>query len=388
MPTIASIRANGQKVCSDVTIPKPVRVRVAEFGDLVVGSSSNRRDPLVLQLSDVEAGCKLQVLNKSVAPNAQWDKAAQDLPGSTLKHLPNGQYNLVLTNELTEKLNIKPGDVFELRQVDASGNASAPTVVALKQVNGRRVNVGFDGVTDTFDGSKPVGPHTVVEYADGRPAGAAPEAMRFIPTANGDGFVFSGQNAAEPFSKIYVNELVNGNYTGKSYEVPVGNDGSFQKTLPLLDGQQVNVTIYDHNVNGSELGRLTVTSDYDSTPVKGEPTGARMPPTVDESRLTLSPHPEPGKAIFAGECAVKGGKRVIVENERTREAVSADIDRNGSFRLELKGEQGDPLHIQFVATFDEVRAHDKIADLGILPLDLGCNDKPTGQTKQVPTQIG
>ncbi|MBI5493859.1 MAG: hypothetical protein HY904_02465 [Deltaproteobacteria bacterium] len=87
------------------------------------GVSAGRRDPLYLELGNVEMGTRLEVVNLSKDPGASFgrDKLTLDFTG---RDVGNRQAAVYLTTEQMEQMGIKPGDVLGLRAVDQAGNAS------------------------------------------------------------------------------------------------------------------------------------------------------------------------------------------------------------------------------------------------------------------------
>ena len=109
---------------TDTEAPRRLGVALAKFGDLAVffpkptGSHSPVRvaDPLVLALTNVEPGCRLEILNLSKNPAAEWSNAAdvRAMPGNALKALGDGRYGVVMGNASAQKIGVSPGDVFEI----------------------------------------------------------------------------------------------------------------------------------------------------------------------------------------------------------------------------------------------------------------------------------
>lgn len=85
------------------------------------------RDPVYLELRNVELGSSLQVINLSADPSANFEKKNDVIELKlTGRHIERREGSVYLNADQMEKLGIKPGDVFQLRQVDHSGNPSLP----------------------------------------------------------------------------------------------------------------------------------------------------------------------------------------------------------------------------------------------------------------------
>jgi hypothetical protein len=111
-------------------LPQQLGVIVASCGTYTQVVFSNRgasarREPLQLQLSGVQAGCAVEVLNRSADPSASWGKNARRVK------LLDEACAVMLGESDMRSLEVLPGDVLEVRQIDAAGNASLPTRVTL-----------------------------------------------------------------------------------------------------------------------------------------------------------------------------------------------------------------------------------------------------------------
>lgn len=88
------------------------------------------RDPVYVELHNVEVGTTIQVLNLSENPGADWSdpKAIIELPISG-RDVANRQVSAYLTAEQMEKLQLKPGHMLQLRAVDTANPANVSGVV-------------------------------------------------------------------------------------------------------------------------------------------------------------------------------------------------------------------------------------------------------------------
>lgn len=89
------------------------------------GPAPGRPDPAYFELHNVEAGTKIQLINISKNPEASFDKKEDivELP-LTGRDVQNRQAAVYLTQEQLDKIDLKGGDIYRLRVVDAAGNAS------------------------------------------------------------------------------------------------------------------------------------------------------------------------------------------------------------------------------------------------------------------------
>lgn len=129
---------------NDVSMPPTPSVSVSIAFDRAApnaafysGSSSNprpaTRDPAYIELGNVEMGTTIQMLNMSKAPDAQWgDKNSVVELKLTGRDVVNRQAGIYLTADQMEQLDLKPGDMLQLRAMDEEGNASAPVTTELE----------------------------------------------------------------------------------------------------------------------------------------------------------------------------------------------------------------------------------------------------------------
>lgn len=93
------------------------------------GRAAAQLDPVELRLDNVAPDCILQIVNLSVHPAPDWARHARAIPRSRLCAAPDGTFTLRFGQADAERLSVLPGDVFEIRQIDAAGNASEPTEI-------------------------------------------------------------------------------------------------------------------------------------------------------------------------------------------------------------------------------------------------------------------
>lgn len=85
------------------------------------------RDPVYLELRNVELGSTLQLINLSKDPSANFERK-NDVTELTQtgRNVERREGAVYLNADQMKKFGIEPGDVFQLRQVDHSGNPSMP----------------------------------------------------------------------------------------------------------------------------------------------------------------------------------------------------------------------------------------------------------------------
>lgn len=139
--------SQARNVCGpkDTTAPPTPQVRIlwafdrAKDDAQVVANSPPAtslrpvRDPAYIELANVQVGTKIQILNLSQNPAAQWndDTSVVELQ-LTGRDVRKRQASLYLTHEQMEKLDLKAGDVSQLRAVDQAGNASGVVTAELE----------------------------------------------------------------------------------------------------------------------------------------------------------------------------------------------------------------------------------------------------------------
>lgn len=130
------------KNCDTTPPPTPeVRRAIAfehgsERARVVDGNNAGRaprapRDPVLIELGNVEMDVTVEVINKSKNPKATFDANALQL---TLTGADPHQRraSVYLTVEQMNQLDIKPGDILDLRVKDAAGNASVPVRIEVE----------------------------------------------------------------------------------------------------------------------------------------------------------------------------------------------------------------------------------------------------------------
>lgn len=88
------------------------------------GRSSGTRDPLYIELGNVELGTRIELINLSANPAANFDKNNTITLELTGRDVTNRVGAVYVTQEQMEKLGLQPGDMYMLRAVDRAGNAS------------------------------------------------------------------------------------------------------------------------------------------------------------------------------------------------------------------------------------------------------------------------
>ena len=263
MPNVSlasSISQTSTACLTDTEAPQKLGVSLAKFGDVLrpppAGSNWVRAgDPLVLMLTNVEPGCRLEVLNFSKNPEAEWADAggARTVPGSTLKALGDGRYGVVMGNEAAKKLGVDPGDVFEIRQVDAAGNPSEPARIKLEQRSLTTVqNLGSAyGQVDLIDvpALPMAGTARIRPYADA----SAPKVLTknvTIDASSADKGVLRGTKAIEPGATVSLHNEA----TQKTFAVVVGEDRKFELPFDAKIGHPLHLWVTDHNGTKTDLG--------------------------------------------------------------------------------------------------------------------------------------
>jgi len=129
---------------NDVSMPPTPQVRVSVAFDraaanaiFYAGSSTSprpaTRDPAYIELGNVEMGTTIQMINMSKTPDAQWgDKNNVVELKLTGRDVVNRQAAAYLTADQMEQLDLKPGDMLQLRAMDEEGNASTAVTAELE----------------------------------------------------------------------------------------------------------------------------------------------------------------------------------------------------------------------------------------------------------------
>lgn len=272
----ASINQVSDKCYDDQTVPAKLGVSLAKYGDVIQAypnyghSPAKYADPLVLMLENVEPGCGFQVLNLTKNPDADWSNAAdiKSLPSSTMKALGDGRYGLILGNKEATDAGITPGDVFDIRQVEAEGKGKAgpETRVYLDQKASTNVlTLASYGTVDQFGTNIGLGQQVRINvYGDATAPLVLTKNLQIEGLSEGKGTI-RGKRAIEPGAEVFVhNEVTKQTFSGK-----VGDDRQFEVPFEAAIGAPLHLWVKDHNNVVTDLG-LT---NFAPKCVKGGPCG-------------------------------------------------------------------------------------------------------------------
>jgi hypothetical protein len=254
MPDVTSIGFGISQVSDqcmkDTTQPPKLVVEYAAFGDLIAQPNNTRRDPLVLRFMGMEPGCKLEFMNISEKPNCTWASDAKALTGPIDRCLHDGKLGVLFATDEAKKLGIQPGDIFEVRQVDASGNASEPTRIKLVQQNINWTN--FDTRPNAIVGAVNFTPgwnYYLQAYGDARAPVVLNKHMQIKATEAGKA-VLTGDRAMEPGVTV----VVHNERTIKDFSAVVDDAGKLVVNFEAQVGDPLHVSARDHNGNSVDLG--------------------------------------------------------------------------------------------------------------------------------------
>jgi hypothetical protein len=164
--------------------------RVVERGSAVL----RRADAacVYLELGNVELGTSLQLLNLSARPDARWDDGQPPIALEVTGRDPRQRHAaLFVDEEACGRLDLRAGDVLQLRAVDRAGNASpavtaqiVPAAWARQQLRDRQGQRWVEMRGDTLralDGEAQRRDLPVAAVADARPPVLLPGRLRLVP---------------------------------------------------------------------------------------------------------------------------------------------------------------------------------------------------------------
>lgn len=264
MPNVSlasSINQTSTACLADTDAPLQLGVALAKFGDVMRRPNPTSTgwvravDPLVLMLTNVEPGCRLEVLNLSKNPEAEWSDAGEirSVPGSTAKALGDGRYGILMGNDAAKKMGVDPGDVFEIRQVDAAGNASEPSRIKLEQrttVDANNLGSAYGQVDMIETPNLPTAGRVQIRpYADAHGPTVLTKNVS-ISADSADKGVIRGKKAIEPGATVFVHNEA----TNKTFSVVVGEDRKFELPFEAKIGHPLHLWVNDHNGTRTDLG--------------------------------------------------------------------------------------------------------------------------------------
>ncbi len=255
----------------DTTRPATLTVNLARFGVFrapVHRAGTRAVDPLILDLSSVEPGCRLQLLNLSANPNATWSDHGQELPSTRAQHLEGGRCQLIYGDPLMARLGLAPGDIFLLRQVDGAGNASDAVKVALSQTRGVELTHGWipPGGTprDHFeaDAIPPLSSSRFVPAGDSRAPVALVDRLTLASGTAPGTATLSGVRAFEPGVTV----TVHNERTNERARAVVDENQTLSVDIAAQTGDPLHVTAVDHNGHAVDLGVVRLSPPAASVP--------------------------------------------------------------------------------------------------------------------------
>jgi hypothetical protein len=219
------------------------------------GMSAGRRDPAYIELSNVEIGTHIELINLSANPEAEFDDKNTiklELTGRDVKARTGAVY---LKQSQMEKLGLKPGDMYQLRAVDGAGNASAPVSAELQGnewANGRVIEdgnwAGRGRQINALDGEGARKAVIAKAVNDARPPMVLEDNVAIETKGNGQkAMVFD--KAIEPQAQVRVQN----SRTGQSFAGTVNNDGQLTVALKgVEEGDPLLVSVTDNNGNAGK----------------------------------------------------------------------------------------------------------------------------------------
>ncbi len=232
--------------------------RVGHQRNVGAGFSTGRRDPVYIELRNVELGSSIEMINLSANPRAEFSKENTiklELTGREARAREGAVY---LSQAQMEKLGLKPGDMYQLRAVDAAGNASAPVSGELQPNEWANADViednRFIGVRGSelraLDGEGQRKAIVAKAVNDARPPMVQADHVSIETKGNGHTeMVFD--RAIEPGAHVSVLNTRD----GKSVAGVVDEKGQLSLALKgLNDGDPLLVSVRDNNdVQGQQL---------------------------------------------------------------------------------------------------------------------------------------
>lgn len=215
------------------------------------GFSAGTRDPVYIELGNVELGTQIEIINLSANPHAAFDKESTIKLELTGRDPAQRRGSVYLNNDQMTKLGLKPGDMYALRAVDRAGNASEPVTGELRPNEWANGDVIEDGnwamvrgmQLSALDGEGERKMLVAKAVNDARPPMVDDKHVSIETKENGHtSMIFD--RAIEPGANVTVLNTRD----GKSYNGRVDENGKL--TIPLkglADGDPLLVSVRDNN---------------------------------------------------------------------------------------------------------------------------------------------
>lgn len=222
------------------------------------GFSAGTRDPVYIELKNVELGSSIEMINLSANPRAEFSKENTIKLELTGRNAQNREGAVYLSQAQMEKLGLKPGDMYQLRAVDAAGNASAPVSGELQPNEWANQDVIEDGAwanvrgrqLSALDGEGQRKAIVAKAVNDARPPMVKADHVSIETKDNGHTAMLFDR-AIEPGANVTVLNTRD----GQSVSGVVDDKGQLSLALKgLSDGDPLLVSVRDNNnIEGQQL---------------------------------------------------------------------------------------------------------------------------------------
>ncbi len=243
----------------NVAIAYEVAPADAEFisGTTTTVNTGRGSDPIYIELSNVESGTAIEIINLSEHPDASFEKkhnvVAVPVAGEDLW---NGRVALRFDEKQMAELGLRAGHKMALRAVDEAGNGSDSVLVSVDWPNSNSDAVKHGRVVTQNAGtvrgarlnilgkSGTRMPATVVQIPDSTPPRFLRERVSLAAGGARAGVVkITGQGAVEPNATL---EFKN-TRTGGETSAIVPSDGKFTVDIGAEPGDSILVRVRDSN---------------------------------------------------------------------------------------------------------------------------------------------
>jgi hypothetical protein len=233
-----------------------------------MGGRSNPVDPAYIELNNVEAGTTFELINLAKKPDADFECDAIQL-APTGRDVAGRFAAITLSQKQMADLDIKPGDEFQIRAKDATGNVSQSVNGKFEHAswaNGRVLDIDgaggnfwaggtqFSALDGEDENGRAVRKNIIARVvSDTRPAIVAEKNLKFSADENG-AVSLHCDHALAPGGTFSVQN----SRTGQNFVGRIGLDRALTIALnSVVAGDPIIITPADSNGNAGKEIRLT-----------------------------------------------------------------------------------------------------------------------------------
>lgn len=409
---IGDVKQVGDKKANDVTTPpKPTVARAWAFelaadGTMVVPpppANQPGRDPLVIELGQIEVGTRIELISLSDNPKAEFDAKHAgevfELP-LTGYDVANRTATISLNEDQMKEKSITAGERFMLRQVDKDGNASEAVHVFLdprgwatqalnepvqgggtQRVQGANININV-GVTGLNGNPNPGRTETVLGKAT--TDSTAPKLIEGNVTVSGDKLSAKEHQALKDYGAMLQNILGGQQYNHAEFAAAMtANAATYANHPSYKDMYAKAKVVADDPAMFARLAAFTAgAAGSDPSRIDWNQTaGFMQQPSASYSAVKFDKALEPGVTVTVQNSRTGESKKVTQSAEARSTSVLLGDVKNGDPLIvtysDAAGNAGKPYGFRFDDTAKDGKATSNPLDIRLGSFNIKPKPAPT-----------